>query len=354
MASFKESVIIPYAMFKDCSFSKEVVDYNEPYAVRRQKELMQERMYNRKPYSVYSTDIPASVKRVIVDDNMEKRKRKINILDDVDDLPISEILKEIPVSQRPNIQSILDKLLENSAKWDRNGQLILRGKIIKGSNIVDIMNFFSRSTKSQKEPRGLAEIWDFLQRINVPVSWFRQKPFTRKESDSEDDFILGRYPLEDSQREEMLDTLNKSLGEDVIDESDKLDYAGIRGGPASDTEKHFDIGEIQEKLPESYKTFEESPQRISESETYMPQEFSTPFSSFSGIPKPAGDVFDSSKFRKSRSRVQKPREQRKSRQASPSPKDSPKSSQFGRAYTRTVKWDSWKQSSKKKSRKKKS
>ena len=244
MNTFKESVIIPYAMFKSCNFSETPSD-SENYNLKRQNQLMQERMYNKKPYSVLTSFVPHSNKPSVEDIS------KNNIISS--NIPISTIKNEIVVSQRPYAQSILEKLLENRVTWDDTGEINIKGTVLKGSNIFHIMKYFTKTKLYKIEPSGLDEVWDFLQAINVPKSWFRNKPEKyRKDSIKDNPLFPSKYPLEESESERISDTIKKSML-DSTDEGDKLDYAGAISDSESvnsQSEKGgIDFGEIEEKLP---------------------------------------------------------------------------------------------------------
>ena len=283
MASFKESIIIPYSMFKSCNFEKEssLTPFREElerdvrdYKLKRQQDLLNERMYNRKPYSVHTTYVPPILPKAHTFLKDEDTLHDKPAADSDLTLTIPKILKKISIAQKPNVRSILDQIMKNHGSWNDNGEILIKGQLIKGSDISKIMQYFSKSYRLSKEPHGIKELWDFFESIKMPKSWIKNKPeHARKIPDL---ITLSKYPLEESEREKISEVLAKSKmskGASVSDklksqmESEKLDYAGgidpevidesqfddevLRRGSFSSTPKksglNIDIGEIEER-----------------------------------------------------------------------------------------------------------
>ena len=256
MASFKESVIIPYSMFKSCDF-KDKYQYEPNSILSRQRELMQERMFGRKNYPVYTSYVPSSPKANLYShtegsDSVPEflQPSKIGESEEAG-LTIDKILSKISVSQRPNVQSILQKLLENYVKWDSNGKLVLGKKVIEGSNIISLLQYLTKTREFKEEPAGIDTFWDYLMSINIPKSWFKLKPLSaRKEIKFTTPAV--KYPLEETERslvssalEDVMKAEAKDMDSYDVDESKKLDIA------ASHSPEHenagVSIGEIEKK-----------------------------------------------------------------------------------------------------------
>lgn len=208
MTSFKESVIVPLAIFQKCDYSKAIEDKEKSLSMQgggknertlgsrllnipdeepdselqKQKNLLNERLSNKKKYDI------------ITPDSYERRQIAIPINIGI---RIDEILKHIRTSQKPNVKMILEKLMKNNILWNRHGEISAGMDIILDSNIIKLMQFFSGTSKVKnyyQMPVGTEELWKILHDIQVPTSWIKQKPFTKEEPYP---FIFPlKYPLE--------------------------------------------------------------------------------------------------------------------------------------------------------------
>ena len=206
MTSFKESVIIPLSIFKNCNYSDKAptlntsIPHKESPILARQRELLHERMFNRKPYHVYTTSSETETESV----------KRIGI-------PISTILSHIIISQRPNINSILEHMIANDLLWNKKGEIILKDKTIKDSNIIEIMKYFSKTTNFQGEPTGVNEFWKSLNESYIPKSWIKVKPLISR---PQVPLQAAHYPLEKSAKVGVASALKKGLekGDSISDE----------------------------------------------------------------------------------------------------------------------------------------
>ena len=130
--------------FKD-ELEKDVLNYK----IKRQQELMNERMYSKKPYGVYTSHVspvlstkgtPTKHDQAIMHDD--------KLSDESDSLTVQKILKKIPIAQKPNVRSILDKMKRSSGSWNDDGEVFIKGHLIKGSDISKIMKYFSTYNNS--------------------------------------------------------------------------------------------------------------------------------------------------------------------------------------------------------------
>ena len=247
---FKESVIIPYAMFKSCDFEKgsdsaKLLDKeNDNYILARQRELMQERMFNKEKYPVFTTYIPSS-------------SGQIQAIPDK--ISISEILNNISVSQRPNVESILKKLIENSGKWDEHGVLSLNNKVIPGSNIITLMQYISKSKDFAIKPAGVLQLLKFFVDIKLPKSWIKLKPEKLEKKLGKTSLTPVKYPLEDSEKLNVLSSLAKASA--VVDSRLQSDDDDEYFSPLSSTKKagNVNIGKIDKIPPPSFDEAKEVP-----------------------------------------------------------------------------------------------
>ena len=196
-STFKKSVLIPLATYKTLISKKKVIsEIKEPISEKissiekRQEELINQRLYNVPPYTVLSTNqnihkqFPSSTDSpsLYLDDSMVG-------------IPVPEILSHIRGGQVPNMRSILKKMLELNVLWDKDGEININSRVIKNSNIIDIMKYFSNPS-TKVEPAGTETLWIHLS-PHIPKSWFRNKPSINRRKVTP--LVTSRYPLEDSE-----------------------------------------------------------------------------------------------------------------------------------------------------------
>lgn len=88
-----------------------------------------------------------------------------------DDEIMKEILQSINPRFHKNSKLILKKLLKNSDGWSTQGEFMFKGKIIRGSHMLDLIKHISTNRKSPKyTPVGWKEFLITLAKINVPLS----------------------------------------------------------------------------------------------------------------------------------------------------------------------------------------
>lgn len=157
----------------------------------RQKELLDERLNRRIKYPILTPDIAQAKERTAPD---------------VVGIKISDIVKNIRTSQKPNVLSILDKMIRNNLLWNRQGELVINARIIKNSNIIKLMKFLSGTEKVDnydEMPIGVNELWETLSEIEVPTSWIKIKPLTIEEPHAH--FTPGKYLFESTESSEVDD-----------------------------------------------------------------------------------------------------------------------------------------------------
>ncbi len=213
MQSFKESIIIPYPMFKKCDFSSGQ-NKNSDYAskiinetddeldnkIEKQKEFINKRMFGYKPYTVYSTEMR----------DITEQKQKQQLL-------IDEVVHSIKVSERANIRNILNKLISNNITWNNFGELIIKNDVIHSSNIIDIMKYFSgtvKITESKNIPVGAIRLFQIMQNMNIPLTWLKTNPNKTYNKELE---------IKDRVKGKISKDMNQTSG-DSYDDDDEDDY----------------------------------------------------------------------------------------------------------------------------------
>ena len=205
MQSFKESIIIPYRLYKKCNFSKEKNE-NDKFSSRnieeKQNNYIKERMFNQNPYTIYGTSISNHLKPQ-ANYNTNYQMGLTQKSDSKQTISNDEILAHIKVAERPNIRNILIELNNNKVSWNNFGEIIINEKVRHSTSIIDIMRFFSNTVKiksSRDIPNGANEIFDILQEMKIPLIWMRNTPekVQQKEyailSEEKDRLITRPYP----------------------------------------------------------------------------------------------------------------------------------------------------------------
>lgn len=134
MLSFRESVIIPLALFKKCNFgdSKEPIVEGLPLDVKM-KLLQHERLLNPKG----KLPIPLQIKVVKPDDKETEVSTSSGEFS-----PNSDTITEsVSQANRPFVQSILEVIHKNpdQIRWNENFEVIIDGKLYPSTNIVKII-----------------------------------------------------------------------------------------------------------------------------------------------------------------------------------------------------------------------
>lgn len=156
--SFKESVIIPYEMFKKCQFptdenpTQNILDENLPSDVKM-------KLYTQAQHHTH---------REKTQEHTDKQKHQ-----DYDF--IVQLLAE---KNQPFAQSILNKMRERSdeVSWNKNLELVLDGKTYVDSNIIELFKYIMKNlviTRHSDVPRGAIDFMKKLYDIGVPKSWIK-------------------------------------------------------------------------------------------------------------------------------------------------------------------------------------
>lgn len=80
-----------------------------------------------------------------------------------------EVLQTVPKTMRRKAQAILERVTHQpNTSWNDRGEFVLDGEVIRGSNIVDLVNDMLRHRKSF-QPRGWQDFARALRQSNVPL-----------------------------------------------------------------------------------------------------------------------------------------------------------------------------------------
>ena len=101
-----------------------------------------------------------------------KDESPVNDMEPENSVEVKSLLRQaLPATLRSKGEALLDHLKTvPGIKWDAKQQLIVDGKTIPDSNVVDLVNDLIRDRKTVKGPNGWSEVSQVLVRNNIPKS----------------------------------------------------------------------------------------------------------------------------------------------------------------------------------------
>jgi hypothetical protein len=78
-----------------------------------------------------------------------------------------DILESVPLTMRKRAKILIDRI-KHKVGWDERGQLIVQGRVVPGSHILDLVNDALRPRKRTSAPHGRSEFARELQHMGVP------------------------------------------------------------------------------------------------------------------------------------------------------------------------------------------
>lgn len=105
------------------------------------------------------------------------------------------ILQSTPKNFKTNTRNILNylKTSKNVIDWTSKGELIYKSKIIKNSNVLDLIKFMQIPSK-QHDLIGKYEFQQALKEINLPISFIKNNTFA-KETEIKEISTEERLPM---------------------------------------------------------------------------------------------------------------------------------------------------------------
>jgi len=97
-------------------------------------------------------------------------------------MPISgnALLDSLPKLSRRRGKILLDHMQQKKdIKWTDTGELLVEGYPVPGSNITDLVHFFTRNRPTVKPPAGAQELAEQLQDTNVPAEAVAPESFNQ-------------------------------------------------------------------------------------------------------------------------------------------------------------------------------
>ena len=156
--SFAQSIIIPLSLFKQCQFDK----------IKSKEDI--------------ETEPPS--KKVMLQDQEKLLKQKINTDKSIFKFDTNDIMININKIYRPQIQAVLDKILQHpeTITIDKaTFEITLKGKKIKDSNIIKILQYYAKGkivTRKDDIPEGAKDLYKILiDDLKIPPQWIPNKKF---------------------------------------------------------------------------------------------------------------------------------------------------------------------------------
>ena len=187
--SFRESVIIPYSLFKKCQFA------TPPPAAAIPPPPRETTPESDEPPAPPEISTPPTF-------HQEQKPKFPPSQTDENESTILTMARVVPEEDRPILENILKRIYAHPdiIRWNSNLEVILDGVIYPKSNIVDILKFIMKRQvieNNKGAPFGGKEFVDNLLKINVPKDWIKVS-FVRKSKRG----FRGMSPEDEDEEEE--------------------------------------------------------------------------------------------------------------------------------------------------------
>ena len=198
--SFKESIIIPLELYQRCHLQTKTKDMNilldkslptdEKMKLFSQAQLEKKR---KKRKNVYTS------------------KAEFNEISPVG----SNILQLIPKADKPIIKAVLDIIKQNPSQisWNTNNEVILDGKTLINSNIIDNFLYMRKHltvTKDKDIPEGIVPFYRKLLLLKIAPEWIKQAPPRKSQRIQTKASSKKAYEKEQEEEEEEEEEYQKS------------------------------------------------------------------------------------------------------------------------------------------------
>lgn len=184
--NYQEAIIIPLDVFKKCRFN----NIEEEEQVSDDSKPKEDILYDKNLPSDIKIKLYKQQKKLHKKQTIEPQPVTIREDQQIDSLPSEEsILEEFSHQTRPSVYFILKYIKESKGvfSWNDQHEVIIEGRTIEDSNIVDLLKFVTNSliiTSSSDIPKGVTEFVTGLQKIGVPKSLIKiPRKSPRRKSD---------------------------------------------------------------------------------------------------------------------------------------------------------------------------
>ena len=114
----------------------------------------------------------------------------------------SDVMRTIPKTMKRKAEALLERIKAHpDTSWNERGEFIYRGRVVEGSNVVDLLNDILRQRKGF-EPHGRFEFSRALRQTNVPQDMVGNRPmwnWMHRESATSDAFSTADEHLTDNE-----------------------------------------------------------------------------------------------------------------------------------------------------------
>ncbi|MCP4491454.1 MAG: hypothetical protein GY820_29690 [Gammaproteobacteria bacterium] len=101
-------------------------------------------------------------------------------------VPRDRLLRNIPYSKQEPARLLIEHLEQSQIPFTDKNELVIDGKAIIGSNLMDLFDHASRD-RCRNAPKGWNEFKNVLRETNVPASAIGNRNFGDYENDDDDD-----------------------------------------------------------------------------------------------------------------------------------------------------------------------
>ena len=117
------------------------------------------------------------LQRYMTMENIKKQPYELNIIEPSSDIISDEtVLNGIPKKNIKSAHALWNFIKRNGKiKIAENGEVVVNGRKIYGSNIIDLVHDLSRDRKTNKPQNGIAEFAITLHDANVPLEYIVNK-----------------------------------------------------------------------------------------------------------------------------------------------------------------------------------
>jgi hypothetical protein len=115
-----------------------------------------------------------------------------------------DVLESVPIAMRKRARLLLDRV-KHKIGWNEKGEVIVRGRLIPGTHIVDLVNDALRQRKRHPTPSGRTEFAREVREIGFPHEII-QNPIYRATAEKEAQVAQQAEEEEEEEGEEFQDS----------------------------------------------------------------------------------------------------------------------------------------------------
>ena len=193
--SFRESVIIPYSLFKKCQFASPL-----PPPPPRREPTPEDEPPAPLPDTVHTPEATLPTQTPPLP--LIGKKEEPTLKTEAKTWDYATMARVVPEEDRPILENILERIEAHPQiiRWNKDFEVVLDGVTYPRSNVVEILKFIMKKQTIENNvgaPFGAREFVDNLLKIKVPKEWikvtFKRKSKRKKgafmsENDDDDDY----------------------------------------------------------------------------------------------------------------------------------------------------------------------